>query len=62
MVLTENEVRHVLAHLDGRNWLMASLLYGEEQRAKSKGRMVTPFALSSWPFALTVRTAVPVAA
>jgi integron integrase len=28
VVLTENEVRHVLAHLDGRNWLMASLLYG----------------------------------
>ena len=28
VVLTESEVRHVLAHLDGRNWLMASLLYG----------------------------------
>ena len=28
VVLTENEVRSVLAHLDGRNWLMASLLYG----------------------------------
>lgn len=27
-VLTETEVRAVLAHLDGRNWLMASLLYG----------------------------------
>ncbi|PYS58231.1 MAG: hypothetical protein DMF76_19845, partial [Acidobacteria bacterium] len=35
VVLTENEVRHVLAHLDGRNWLMASLLYGKEPRAKS---------------------------
>ena len=28
VVLTETEVRHVLAHLEGRNWLMASLLYG----------------------------------
>jgi len=28
VVLTESEVRHVLAHLDGRNWLMAGLLYG----------------------------------
>jgi integron integrase len=28
VVLTESEARHVLAHLDGRNWLMASLLYG----------------------------------
>src|SRR5712692_3656285 len=28
VVLTETEVRHVLAHLDGRHWLMASLLYG----------------------------------
>jgi integron integrase len=28
VVLTETEVRAVLAHLDGRNWLMASLLYG----------------------------------
>ncbi len=28
VVLTENEVRRVLAHLDGRNSLMASLLYG----------------------------------
>ncbi len=28
VVLTETEARHVLAHLDGRNWLMASLLYG----------------------------------
>ena len=28
VVLTENEVRQILAHLDGRNWLMASLLYG----------------------------------
>jgi integron integrase len=28
VVLTESELRHVLAHLDGRNWLMASLLYG----------------------------------
>ncbi len=28
VVLTEAEVRQVLAHLDGRNWLMASLLYG----------------------------------
>jgi integron integrase len=27
-VLTETEVRHLLAHLEGRNWLMASLLYG----------------------------------
>ncbi len=26
VVLTESEVRNVLAHLDGRNWLMASLL------------------------------------
>ena len=26
VVLTESEVRHVLAHLDGRNWLMASLV------------------------------------
>lgn len=28
VVLTETEVRHILAHLEGRNWLMASLLYG----------------------------------
>jgi integron integrase len=28
VVLTESEVRNVLAHLDGRNWLMAGLLYG----------------------------------
>jgi integron integrase len=28
VVLSEEESRHVLAHLDGRNWLMASLLYG----------------------------------
>src|SRR5258706_1275708 len=28
VVLTESEVGHVLAYLDGRNWLMASLLYG----------------------------------
>ena len=28
VVLTETEARDVLAHLDGRNWLMASLLYG----------------------------------
>ncbi len=28
VVMTENEVGRVLAHLDGRNWLMASLLYG----------------------------------
>ena len=28
VVLTETEVRHVLAQLAGRNWLMASLLYG----------------------------------
>ncbi len=28
VVLTETEVRQVLAHLEGRNWLMASLLYG----------------------------------
>src|SRR2546427_2406323 len=28
VVLTETEARHVLAHLEGRNWLMASLLYG----------------------------------
>jgi integron integrase len=28
VVLTETEVRHVLAQLEGRHWLMASLLYG----------------------------------
>lgn len=28
VVLSESEVHHILAHLDGRNWLMASLLYG----------------------------------
>jgi len=28
IVLTEAEVRQVLAHLDGRDWLMAGLLYG----------------------------------
>lgn len=32
VVLTESEVRHLLAHLDGRNWLMASLLYGSGLR------------------------------
>jgi integron integrase len=32
VVLTEDELRHVLAHLDGRNWLMASLLYGSGLR------------------------------
>ncbi len=28
VVLTQTEVRHVLAHLEGRHWLMAALLYG----------------------------------
>lgn len=28
VVLTESEVHNVLAHLDGQDWLMASLLYG----------------------------------
>ena len=28
VVLTETEVREVLAHLEGRHWLMAALLYG----------------------------------
>jgi integrase len=28
LVLTETEARQVLAHLEGRNWLMAALLYG----------------------------------
>ena len=32
VVLTESESRNVLAHLDGRNWLMASLLYGSGLR------------------------------
>ncbi len=32
VVMTETEVRHVLAHLDGRHWLMASLLYGSGLR------------------------------
>jgi integron integrase len=32
VVLTESEVRDILAHLDGRNWLMASLLYGDGLR------------------------------
>src|SRR5438128_7532512 len=36
VVLTENEVRQILAHLDGRNWLMASLLYGAGLRFASK--------------------------
>lgn len=27
-MLTETEVRQVLAQLEGRHWLMASLLYG----------------------------------
>jgi integron integrase len=28
VVLTESEAQNLLAHLDGQNWLMASLLYG----------------------------------
>ena len=32
VVLTEIEVHQVLAHLDGQNWLMASLLYGSGLR------------------------------
>jgi integron integrase len=32
VVLTENEVQSILAHLDGQNWLMASLLYGSGLR------------------------------
>ena len=32
VVLTEDEVRRVLARLDGREWLMASLLYGTGMR------------------------------
>ncbi len=32
VVLTETEVHNVLAHLDGQNWLMASLLYGSGLR------------------------------
>jgi integron integrase len=38
-VLTENEVRSVLAHLDGRNWLMASLLYGAGLRLMECARL-----------------------
>lgn len=32
VVLTETEVKRLLAHLDGQNWLMASLLYGSGLR------------------------------
>lgn len=32
IVLTETEVKRLLAHLDGQNWLMASLLYGSGLR------------------------------
>ena len=32
VVLTETEVHSLLAHLDGQNWLMASLLYGSGLR------------------------------
>src|SRR5437588_10703435 len=32
VVLTEAEVKRLLAHLDGQNWLMASLLYGSGLR------------------------------
>jgi integron integrase len=32
VVLSEAEVKRLLAHLDGRNWLMASLLYGSGLR------------------------------
>ncbi|WP_036267722.1 integron integrase [Methylocaldum szegediense] len=32
VVLTVQEVKSVLAHLDGRNWVMASLLYGSGLR------------------------------
>jgi len=32
VVLTESEVKKLLAHLDGQNWLMATLLYGSGLR------------------------------
>ena len=32
VVLTESEVKRLFAHLDGQNWLMASLLYGSGLR------------------------------
>src|SRR5437899_5745935 len=39
VVLTETEVRHVLAHLEGRHWLMASLLYGAGLRLMECSRL-----------------------
>jgi integron integrase len=39
VVLTETEVHKVLAHLDGQNWLMASLLYGAGLRLMECIRM-----------------------
>jgi integron integrase len=39
VVLTESEVHSVLAHLDGQNWLMASLLYGAGLRLMECIRM-----------------------
>jgi integron integrase len=39
VVLTENEVRRLLAHLDGQNWLMASLLYGSGLRLMECARL-----------------------
>jgi integron integrase len=39
VVLTETEVRHLLAQLEGRHWLMASLLYGAGLRLMECLRM-----------------------
>jgi integron integrase len=39
VVLTESEVHSVLAHLEGQNWLMASLLYGAGLRLMECIRM-----------------------
>jgi len=39
VVLTETEVRHVLAHVEGRHWLMASLLYGAGLRLMECSRL-----------------------
>jgi integrase len=39
VVLTESEVHNLLAHLDGQNWLMASLLYGAGLRLMECIRM-----------------------
>jgi integrase len=61
IVLTETEAHHVLAHLEGRNWLMASLLYSAGLRLMDfhpirAARLGTPGASGCASKMLTLNT------